>query len=114
MAAARKGACLSAPAAAWAALAHGTLGMGWVSALAYIALISAGAFGIGYEIADGGIAAALFLIMAGVGVVVVGVSSSLLFATAPALIAAPSAHAGGSLRERRSHPCITGKEAVET
>ena len=98
----RTAAWLAVPALVWAVLAHAVLGMGWLSAVGYIALTTAAAFGIGYEIADGGVAATLFLTLAGVGLVVVGASTLLLFATLPALVAAPSAHAGGSLRERRS------------
>jgi hypothetical protein len=90
-----------------------TLGLSWGAAAAFIWLTTAAAFGIGYEVADGGTAATLFLILAGVGLLVTGPSTGLVFATLPALIAAPSAYAGGSLRERRSHPLITGKEVVE-
>jgi hypothetical protein len=67
-----------------------------------VALTAAAAFGVGYEIADGGIAATLFLTLAGVALVGATASSALLVATVPPLVAAPCAYAGGSLRERRS------------
>jgi hypothetical protein len=113
----RTAASISAPAAAWIPLAHGVLGIGWWSAAAYIAVMTAAAFGIGWEVGDGGTAAALFLILAGLGGVMLsslGAWSPLLFASLPALISAPAAYAGGALREQRSHPRITAKEAVET
>jgi hypothetical protein len=113
----RTAASVSAPAAAWVPLSHGVLGLGWWSAAGFIALTAGAAFGIGYEVGDGGSAAALFLILAGVGGVMIastGAWSSLIFATLPALISVPAAHAGGSLREHRSHARITAKEVVET
>ena len=113
----RTAASISAPAAAWVPLSHGVLGIGWWPAAAFIGLTTAAAFGIGWEVGDGGAAAALFLILAGLGGVMiasVGAWSSLLFANLPALISAPAAHAGGSLREQRSHARIRAKEVVET
>jgi hypothetical protein len=113
----RTAATIAAPAAAWVPLAHGVLGIGWWSAAAFIGLTTAAAFGIGWEIGDGGSAAAMFLILAGLGgamLASLGAWSPLIFASLPALISAPAAYAGGALREQRSHPRITAKEAVET
>ena len=123
MRAARTAASICAPAGVWVLLAHDLLGLGLGRAAMFIGLTGAAAFGIGYEVGDGGAAAALFLLLAGIGLLViatgglygrVGASAGLLFATLPALIGAPSAHAGGSLRERRSHGLIRAKEVVET
>jgi hypothetical protein len=105
------------PAAAWGFLVHEALGIGYGSAAGFIVLCIVAAFGIGYEVGDGGSSAALFLILASVGSVLLastGAWSSLLFATLPALISAPAAYAGGALREQRSHARITAKEVVET
>ena len=113
----RTAASISAPAAAWVPLAHVVLGTGWWSGAAYIGLTTAAAFGIGWELGDGGSAASVFLILAGAGGVMLAslaAWSPLLFASLPALISAPAAYAGGALREQRSHPRITVKEAVET
>jgi hypothetical protein len=114
---ARTAASIAAPAGAWVPLAHGVLGIGWWAAAGFIALTTAAAFGIGWEVGDGGSAAALFLILAGLGgmmIASVGAWSSLLFASLPALVSAPAAYAGGCLREQRSHARITAKEVVET
>ena len=113
----RTAASVSAPALAWVPLSHGVLDLGWWSAAGFIALTTGAAFGIGYEVGDGGVAAALFLILAVVSSVMIvstGAWSALFLATLPALISAPAAHAGGALRERRSHSRITAKEVVET
>jgi hypothetical protein len=101
----RTGAPVCLAASAWVFLAHDLVDLPPGAAAAFIALTTAAAFGIGYETGDGGAAAALFLVLAGVGLVFVAQTRAfavLLFATLPALIAAPSALAGGSLRERKA------------
>jgi hypothetical protein len=112
----RTAASVLAPTGAWVALAHGALALGWAPATAYIGLTALAALGIGYEIGDGGTAAALFLLLAFAGTVTIagaGAWTALLFAPLPALAVAPAAHLGGSVHERRSHAPITGKEVVE-
>jgi hypothetical protein len=121
--AARTAALIGLPASAWAVLAQGVAQLRLGSAAAFIGLTAGAAFGIGYEIGDGGTAAALFIVVAAVGLVVIGTallsgqlaaSSGALFGVLPALVAAPSAHAGGALRERRLQTPITGKEVAGT
>lgn len=118
-----RAALISVPGVGWAALAHEALGIPLGSAAALAALSTVAAFGIGYEIGDGGTAVALFLALAGGGVLAMGtaavsdqagVADGLLFTALPSLVAAPGASAGGALRERRSHPPIAVKEVVET
>ena len=123
MRAARKAVVVCVPAGAWALLAHGVAQLELGPAAAFVGLTAGAAFGIGYEIGDGGVAAALFLVAGVVGLVVVGTtllsdqalaSTGALFAVLPALASAPSAYAGGALRERRLQRPLTGKEVVET
>lgn len=77
--------------------------------VAFLALVAAGAFGIGYELGDPGAATTLFLLMA-IGVLLltlVAVASEVpgwwvgaAFATPAALLAAGCAYLGGKVRER--------------
>lgn len=107
--AAAQAAILCASALAWVALAHLALGVELLPAAAFIALLSLAAFGVGYEMEDPGTATAMFvgLALAGVLVGVMGAASGaggltavLAFGSAPALIGAQSARAGGIRRER--------------
>jgi hypothetical protein len=93
---------------AWAAGVHLAFGLDLPSLLMFGALVAAGAFGIGYELADAGTAATLFLTLAGMGVIVttVAVANGLpqagmgfVFATPTALIGAAVAYAAGTWRE---------------
>jgi hypothetical protein len=107
--AATRTAILVASALAWVALAHLALGVGLLPAAGFIALLSLAAFGVGYEMDDPGTATAMFLglALAGVLVGVLGAASGaggmaavLAFGSAPALIGAQGARAGGLRRER--------------
>ena len=93
---------------AWAAGAHLALGLDLLSLLVFGGLVVAGAFGIGYELADAGVAATLFLTVAGMGVIVTAVAVAnglpkawmgFVFATPTALIAAATAYAAVEWRE---------------
>jgi hypothetical protein len=75
-----------------------------------IVLVAAAAFGIGYELGDGGLAASLFLLLALGGAFLSamlaidgapGAGMPLVFGTLPALLAAPCAYLGGARREER-------------
>jgi hypothetical protein len=75
-----------------------------------IALIAVAGFGIGYELADPGLGASLFLLMAVGGAFLSamlaldgapGAGMPLTFGSLPALVAAGCAYAGGARRERR-------------
>jgi hypothetical protein len=103
-------AVLAASGAAWGLAVHVLLGAQLLAVLSFIALVGAAGFGLGYEMADGGAATALFLTMAVGGLMVTalwvvgrvpGPEVGVAFGTAPALIAAFGAHAGGELREGR-------------
>jgi hypothetical protein len=94
----------------WALAVHAFTGMALLSLLSFISLAVVTGMGLGYGMADGGLAVALFLTMAVAGVVVSssgvftrvpGSGLALVFGTAPALMAALGAHAGGELREGR-------------
>jgi hypothetical protein len=107
--AANRTAILVASAGAWVALAHLALGVGLLAAAAFIALLSLAAFGIGYEMEDPGTATAMFVGLALAGVLLGamgaasgagGLAAVLAFGSAPALIGAQSARAGGLRRER--------------
>ena len=107
--AANRTAILVASALAWVAMAHLALGVALSPAAAFIALLALAAFGVGYEMEDPGTATAMFvgLALAGVLVGVMGAVSGagglgvvLAFGSAPALIGAQSARAGGLRRER--------------
>jgi hypothetical protein len=101
---------LVASGSAWALVVHALLGVSLPAVASFIALIAAAGFGLGYEMADGGVAAALFLTMAVAGVLVSGLwllggrpgpEIGVAFGTMPALFAAAAAYAGGELREGR-------------
>ena len=74
-----------------------------------LALVAAVAYGIGHELADAGAAATAFLMLAAgaaflsVNLAIAGTPAPLLplaFGTAPALLAAACAYAGGRRKER--------------
>ena len=97
--------------ALWIGAVHALLGIGAPKLAFSIALAAVAAFGVGYELGDAGVAAALFLLLALGGAFLTamlaldGVPSPgmpLAFATGPGLIMASSAHVGGSLREARA------------
>ena len=105
----RPGAPLATSALAWIAMAHVALGVELLPAAAFIALLALAAFGVGYEMEDPGTATAMFVGLALVGVLVGvmgavsgagGLGAVLAFGSAPALIGAQSARAGGLRRER--------------
>ena len=94
--------------AAWVATIHLALGISVAALAATPLLVAAAAYGLGYELGDGGMAASLFLLLALGGVFLSamlaidgapGAGLGLAFGTAPALIAAPCAYAGGARRE---------------
>jgi hypothetical protein len=98
-----------ASAGVWVALVHLALGVELLAAAAFIGLLAGAAFGVGYEMEDPGTATAMFvgLALAGVLVGVMGAASGaggltavLAFGSAPAVIGAQSARAGGIRRER--------------
>jgi hypothetical protein len=98
-----------ASAAAWIALVHLGMRVELVPAAAFIGLIALAAFGVGYEMEDPGTAAAMFMGLALAGVLVGGMGAAsgtpmlgqvLAFGSAPAMIAAQCAWAGGVRRER--------------
>ena len=83
---------------------------GPVGIVVMCALVAAVAYGIGHELEDGGISAALFLLLAAGGafltlnLVIAGAQAPALplaFGSGPALIAAAFAYAGGKRREER-------------
>jgi hypothetical protein len=105
----RGAAILLASVAAWLVLAHLAMGMQLAAAVGFIALVALAAFGVGYEMDDPGTAAAMFggLALAGVMVGAMGAASGtpvlgqvLAFGSAPAVIGAQCAWAGGVRRER--------------
>jgi hypothetical protein len=94
----------------WALAVHAVTGIALLGLLSFASLAVATGVGLGYGMADGGLAAALFLTMALAGIVVSasgvftktpGSELAVVFGTAPALMAAVGAHAGGELREGR-------------
>jgi hypothetical protein len=96
--------------AAWLALAHVALGVELLPAAGFIGLLAVAAFGVGYEMEDPGTATAMFLGLALAGLLlgVMGAASGtvalgpvIAFGSAPAMIAAQSARAGGIKREER-------------
>ena len=96
-------------AAVWAGGASAVLGGPFATLAAFAALVTAAAFGVGYEMEDAGAAAALFLLLALASLLLAatvavsganGATLTVVFATLPALLAAVSAYAGGRRRER--------------
>jgi hypothetical protein len=96
-------------AVAWIVLVHVAMGVGLATAAGFIALVALAAFGVGYEMEDPGTATAMFIGLALAGILVgamsatsgtAGLAPVLAFGSAPALIAAQSARAGGIKRER--------------
>ena len=97
--------------AAWALTVDLALDAGFLPALGFVLLLAGAAFGVGYELENAGTAAAVFLLLAAgaVAMTLLGVANrlpgaelALLLGSAPALIAAGGAYAGGALRERSS------------
>ena len=94
----------------WALAVHAATGLELLDLVTFACLAIVIGGGLGYGMADGGLAAALFLTMALAGVVVSGSGLvtrmpgselAVVFGTAPALMGAVAAYAGGELREGR-------------
>ena len=95
----------------WIAATSAVLDIGAPKLALSIALASAAAFGVGYELGDAGVATTLFLLLALGGAFLSAMlaldgapaaGTPLAFATGPGLIMASAAHVGGSLREART------------
>ena len=101
---------LGGSALVWAVAVHAATGLELLDLVTFACLAIVIGGGLGYGMADGGLAAALFLTMALAGVVVSGSGLvtrmpgselAVVFGTAPALMGAVAAYAGGELREGR-------------
>jgi hypothetical protein len=94
----------------WALAVHAATGLGLLDLVTFVCLAIVTGAALGYGMADGGLAAVLFLTLALAGVVVSGSGLvtrmpgselAVVFGTAPALMGAVAAYAGGELREGR-------------
>jgi hypothetical protein len=94
----------------WALAVRAFTGLRLLDLLTFVSLAIVTGIALGYGMADGGLAAVLFLTMALAGVVVSGSGLvtrmpgselAMVFGTGPALMAALAAYAGGELREGR-------------
>ena len=101
---------LAASALLWALAVHAATGLALLDLVTFVCLAIVIGAVLGYGMADGGLAAVLFLTMAIAGVVVSGSGLvtrtpgselAVVFGTVPALMGGLAAYAGGELREGR-------------
>ena len=94
--------------AAWALAVHAATGVQVGYLVGMAALGGVAAYGVGHELGDPGLGAAVFLLMAAAGVIVAVVGAAggmpaaeltVIFGTVPALVGAAGAWAGGRRAE---------------